>query len=236
MPPIQLSLAPGGIAVGYRTVSQDAIDAYLYTQTKAQMTARAVNPDPTSEPYYQAMVTAMAQLGWIEARANPFVHAAGGAPKTPLAVITEALIGFITEAIPSVSFNSAQIDGYLQDFYQALETAPAEVTANLDSLWSNTAVSVDTRVMTFGPLFEVLSAPTVATALISLKISGDSWRCLIEPSSDFELRAAPVAMALNMATYRGFEAGLKAELAADLTNRINTVDLDLGGCRLEAAQ
>jgi len=105
--------------------------------------------------------------------------------------------------------------------------SPNTINPLLDAWWSGTEMALDARVMTVGPILEVLSTPIIPAALVSVALSGADWRSLITPSSSFELTAQPVLMALNWAAYRRIEAALVAELEDGLKAAIRTTQLDL---------
>jgi hypothetical protein len=224
---VVLTTGPGGLMALTAAVSQPVLEAYFYSFTKAQAVARTADPDPSSPGYFAAMTAALSGLGWTVSAADTCRIAPDGAPQVPVAACAMAFVQALTAGIPGMPVDLARIDGWVAAACTALSDPPPAVAAQLDAWWSGTEMALHARVMTVGPILEVLSTPIIPAALVSVALSGADWRSLITPSSSFELTAQPVLMALNWAAYRRIEAALVAELEDGLKAAIRTTQLDL---------
>ncbi len=212
--------------------SEQQIEAYFYTFTKAQSEARKVDADPTSQAYFDAMTRALGDLGWTVSRAAPYRHAPGNRPIAPLTALVDAFLQILVSALP-LAIDVKAVNGWLEAAERALADPPLEVERQLDAWWTGTQAG-RARVMTVGPLADILGVPWLGVLHCRLRLEGKSWRALIEPSANFGLSAAPVVMSLNWIAYGLIEDDLKAALAADLKAQIAKARLDLGEDCLEA--
>ena len=233
---LNVTFGPNGTLSLSAKASQKEIDAFFYTMTKAQKEARKVDPDPTSAGYFTAMTQELRNLGWSGTHVTPFEYRAGSKPVSPLSALVKAYVGFVQDGIPTVRIDTGLIERSLASACDALLRAPSSVTDMLDRWWGRTDIKADARVMTVGPLIDLVGIPVVAAGQCALTINADSWRALITPSSDFYLRVAPSVMSLNWMTYWRIEKALKRELEADLAWHLETTRLDLQGDALEAVQ
>lgn len=233
---LNVTFGPYGTLSLSTKASQKEIDAFFYTMTKAQKEARRIDPDPSSAGYFTAMTDELGNLGWSGTHITPFEYQPGSKPVAPLTALMNAYIGFVQDGIPTVRIDKGMLDRCLAKGFDALRRAPPNVTGMLDRWWGRTDIKADARVMTVGPLIDLVGIPVVAAGQCALTITADSWRALITPSSDFQLRIAPSVMSLNWMTYWRIEKALKKELAADLAWHLETTKLDLQGDTLEAVQ
>ena len=224
---VALTTGPGGLMALTGAVSQPVLDAYFYSFTRAQAVARAAEPDPSDPRYFAAMTGALSGLGWTVSAADPCRIDADGTPQVPVAACATAFVQVLTSGFPGLPVDLARIDGWIAAACTALADPPPAVAAQLDAWWSGTEVTLDARVMTVGPILEVLSTPIIPAALVSVALTGADWRSLITPSTSFGLRAQPVLMALNWAAYGRIQATLVAELEDELKAAIRTTQLDL---------
>jgi len=236
MADLTLSLAPSGLLMLDAGAPDHTIEAYFYTFTKAQMVARDADPDPTTNIYYTAMTAELEKLGWTEIKAKPYAHRAGGDPVTPIEVFADAMFDFAQQALPFVPIDKVAIQRGISPMIAALKGASGQVRVDLDRWWNDTAFTVDLRIMTIGPLVEVLGMPWVSSGFFHLQIDATSWEALITPSNTFVLTVSPMVMTLDLATYAGYEAALKAELEVILKDHIRSTDLDLDTCTLGAVR
>ena len=224
---VVLTTGPAGLMALTAAVSQPVLEAYFYSFTKAQAVARAADPDPSSPGYFAAMTAALSGLGWAVSAADPCRIAPDGAPQVPVAACATAFVQALAAGLPGVPVDLDRIDGWISAACAALAAPPPAVAAQLDAWWSGTDVVLDARVMTVGPILQVLSTPVIPAARVSVALSGADWRSLITPSASFALTAQPVLMALNWAAYRRIEAALVAELEDGMKAAIRTTQLDL---------
>lgn len=224
---VALSTGPGGLMALAGSVSQPVLDAYFYSFTKAQAAARAAEADPSSPAYFAAMTAALPALGWWVSAADPCRIAGDGTPQAPVAACAKAFVHVLSAGVPALQIDPAQVDGWIEAACTALADPPQAVVDQLDAWWTGTDVALAARLMTVGPILQILSTPIIPAALVSVELSGSDWRSLITPSGSFCLRAQPVLMMLDWDAYSRIETALVAELEGELKAAILTTRLDL---------
>lgn len=233
MATIDVHTARNGLVAFPNSASLDVIDAYFYTFTKAQMVARAVNPDPTTAAYFEAMVAALRPLGWTTVMAAAIEVPAGRSGQVPLVAMASALASAINQG--GVPIAPATITDAAESFLPKLLSAPVDVTKSLNAWWSGVQISASTQVMAVGSIFEPLGVPLVPLGWFEFNVSGDSWRDLLLPSDDFSFVLKPVLLTLNMQAYKRIAADLAAQLSDELHGHITSTTIDLSAMTLEAS-
>jgi hypothetical protein len=228
---VTLSFTPASLSFG-SGLSQDVIDAYGYTLTKAQMTARAAGADPAGRAYFEAMVGELRHLGWSgvswqAAPLRPFTHEPGGTPVSPLALALEAIGSFLGQTVPLFAAGFPDVQ-WLPRFVGALEQVPPGIAAGLDRWWSGIAIHAAGRTMSVSSLATVFGTTFIAGGYFVYDFAGSSWRALLQPTANVGLTSYPMVLQLDMSVYRGLEAQLQAELKDEFTRTIYRTPLDLG--------
>lgn len=233
MDTIDVHTSGDGLIAFPRSASEQAITAYFYTFTKAQAVARGVNPDPTTPAYFDAMIAALAPLGWYSVETAPITTPRGLAHPIPLVALAGALADVIISG--GIPIARTTITAPAEALAQELLTASADVTASLDAWWSGMPTSAASKIMAVGPIFQPLGVPVVPLGWVEFSISGMSWRDLVSPSDNFSFVLKPVLMTLNLQAYDKVAAQLTAELSAELRGHITSTTIDLSAMTLEAA-
>jgi hypothetical protein len=229
---IDVHTARDGLVAFPNSASPDVTKAYFYTFTKAQMVARAVNPDPSTPAYFDTMVAALRPLGWTAVKAGAINVPTGQLGQIPLVAMASALARVINDGgipIAPVTITDAAIS-----LVPKLLSAPADITASLDAWWSGTSISASVQIMAVGTIFEPLGVPVVPLGWFECSMSGSSWRDLLRPCDDFSFVLKPVLLTLNLRAYDRISADLAAQLSAQLHGHISSTTIDLSAMTLEA--
>ena len=226
---VRIASGPSGLMTGGEGVSDASLDAYFYSFTKAQMDARAVNTDPTTDAYFEAMTDSLSEIGWTLFKAKPVSQNVKDTPQIPLIVCVMALLDMAQDGVGSVlPIDRTGLQSKANDLCAALRNPPAPVAQQLDDWWQGAEISADYRVMSIGPILEILGVPNLMAMHLSLHFAANSWRSFVSPSTDFSISARPALMSLNWLKYKLQEASLKASLAQELSGKIKTADLSFG--------
>lgn len=228
MAKLNLTTSPSGLLALSTNATQSTLDAYFYTFTKAQANARNVNRDPSSQQYFNAMVESLSTLGWtILFEATSSNSSSGSTPTTPLASCAYAFVNFLNNNTSTALVDTVNLDIWLKSIYTVLQNLSPEQQEQLDIWWNGIEISGETRYMTVCQVIEILGQPLVPVVYYALTNSGDSWRSLIAPSTNFHFVASPILLSLNWIAYNQLKTALKSELEAELTNHINTTALEI---------
>lgn len=232
---LKIRTAPGGLMALALTASADTLDAYFYTFTKAQMVARATDPDPTSSAYFDAMVKSLGTLGWTVTAAPEIRGYQDNAAVSPLQACVSAVGDVMRQAIPLPEAGEAQLRSSVSAFEEALDDAPAEVTDQLDEWWSQSAIAANNHMFTVGPIIQLGKAPIIPTAHLQLSVRAASWRSMLSPGTQFSCAITPVLLKLKWPAYNAIRDALHEELANTLADNVRCATLDLETVRLESA-
>jgi hypothetical protein len=227
MAELNLTTSPSGLLALSTNPTQSTLDAYFYTFTKAQANARNANRDPSSQQYFKAMVESLSALGWtILFEATSSNSSSGSTPTTPLASCAYAFVNFLKNNTSTALVDTVNLDIWLKSIYTVLQNLSPEQQDQLDIWWNGIEISGETRYMTVCQVIEILGQPLVPLVYYALINSGDSWRSLIAPSTNFHFVASPILLRLNWSAYNQLKTTLKSELEAELINHINTTTLE----------
>lgn len=225
----------GGLMALSLTASADALDAYFYTFTKAQMVARAASSDLTSSAYFSAMVNSLGTLGWKVSTA-PVIRLAQGQPGiSPLQACMTAAAGATQAAVPLAGLGDGQLQDGISAFEEALDNAPPEVADQLDEWWSQGSIAADDHMFTVGPIIQLGKAPVIPTVHLQLSVRAASWRSMLSPETQFSCAITPVLLKLKWPAYDAIRDALRTELARILADTVRSANLDLETARLEPA-
>ncbi len=233
MATIDVHTASDGLIAFPNSASPEALEAYFYTFSKAQMVARGVNPDPTTPAYFDAMIAALGPLGWGTVTASAIKSPAGQVNQIPLVALASALASVISSG--GIPIAPTTITDAAEALAPKLLTASADVTASLDAWWSGTPISASSQIMAVGAIFQPLGVPVVSLGWVEFSISGNSWRDLLSPCDNFSFVLKPVLLTLNFEAYNRIARELAAQLSAQLRGHIDSTKIDLSAMTLEAA-
>lgn len=233
MPVLGIHTAPGGLMALALTATAETLDAYFYTFTKAQMVARAANPDPTSPAYFKAMVYSLGTLGWKVSAVPEIRLSEGQAGTSPLQTCMSAVADAALATVPGT--RQGQIHDGAAAFEAALGDAPPEVTEQLDEWWAQGAIAADAHMFTVGPIIQLGASPIIPTANLQLSVRGASWRSMLSPGTPFSCAIKPVLLKLKWPAYNAIRDALHEELASSLADNVRSANLDLEAAQLEFA-
>lgn len=225
-----IATAPSGLITGARSVSPTSLDAYFYSFTQAQIDARAVNSDPSSDAYFSAMIASLKKLGWNVAQAKMISHSVTDKAQIPLVACILAILDMVDDGIGNLfHIDRKHFETTANQICSCLQNPPPELASQLDAWWDGAAITADVRILNIGPLLEVFGILHLMAAHFALSVSVSSWRSFISPNTNFSFSARPALMSLNWLIYNPQEAALKARLEQELADKIQTTELDLDG-------
>ncbi|WP_437547387.1 hypothetical protein WME97_45560 [Sorangium sp. So ce367] len=211
---------------GWLAPSQEDVDAWSYTTTKAQMEARKASTDVTSDAYHDAMMMAYQQIGWRVDGLGAYGYAQQpSTPVTPAQIMVDALRAASPRRLRAI-YDPADM---LETLLERLKSPPPRVRAFLDWYVSNAHVSETVQHMAMGPLISIFGTPNMLIVHYTLIAKIDGWESWFRPydHSSILVRAKFATMRLNMGDYRAHKESLRRELTGATLQHIRRTTLEI---------
>ncbi len=223
-----ITSASSGLITGGTTVSAQALDAYFYSFTQAQTDARTASSDPSTDAYYNAMISSLEELGWSVAQTKFVSQSISDRVHIPLVVCMLALLDAVNEGLGHLlQINQKHVESTANQLCKSLQNPPSHIIKQLDQWWDGATMTADARILNIGPLFDIFGVVHLIATHFALSLSVSSWRSFVSPSTNFSFSARPALMSLNWLVYRPQEAELKDRLQDELAENIQSTQLDL---------
>jgi hypothetical protein len=210
---------------GRFTPSRAQVDAWSYSTTKAQMDARQVSADPTSELYYGTMLAGYRRIGWRVNDLGVYEHTPKpGVFATPAQLLVNGLRSVSDRWLGGASDPADMLEKLLD----RLKNPPPHVRAFLDWYWNKTYVSATARHMGMGPLISILGVPYMLIGYFDFSVDAmNGWESMFQlyPSASIFARARLVNISLDMGVYETHKESLERELASVASEHIRSTTL-----------
>lgn len=219
MSQVNLTAVDGTIAFSDSSVPQDLIDAWSNTTTFAQAAARAVNSDPSTEAYFDAMTGELQKLAWNVTEAGRLTYKQAAEKISPAAIVESILNPYLP------ADKQAELSGILN----AIQQPDVGVHNFLDFFWNKASTSASKTNMAMGPLTVVNNASNITMVYYGFDFSATDWRSLFveKDSASLGVTAYNLEMNLNMSLYDGIKGEIKKKLAGKEKDHIDHTKLDL---------
>jgi len=215
---------PAGTAL-LPAADPELVEAFAYSLTAAQIAARAVDPDPSSTAYFEAMAMGMLRCGWIRLMAPAFVHVAQTEPVAPIDVLAQAMAQFQQHTGPDAPPAWQDLLAWLPGLRRAAVHQQPRAAA---------AVAPGSSGMTIGPLLRWRGAPWLMAAHVALSAPVTDWPALFEPVAGLALTVHPLCLQLDLPRYGALAPALKLRLASTLADQVRQTTLQLDDLQVHA--
>lgn len=200
-------------------VPQPLISAYSWTLMFAQAAARAVNPDPTSPAYFDAMTKELATIGWNVTDAGTVKYDQKAEKISPAGVVASILDPYL----------SGQQQKELSGILDVIKQPDAGVHNFVDFFWNHAHTSANRANMAFGPLTEVNNASNITLIYYGFNFDASSKRSLFVEvdSASLNVQARNLTMNLNMGEWDAIKSDLIGRLSGKVDQHVLNDKIDI---------
>jgi hypothetical protein len=194
------------------SVTQTLIDAYQWTLMFGQAAARAVNPDPASGQYFDAMTQELAKIGWNITNAGKLNYNQQAAKISPAGIVSQILDPYLSQQ------QQKELGGILN----AIQQPDGGIHNFVEFFWRHAHTQANRANMALGPLTNVNNAPDIKLVYYSFDYDADTRGSLFVEidSAKLAVSAYNLEMNLNMAQYNAVSADLISRLSSKVDEHV----------------
>ena len=175
------------------SIPANMIDAHKYTTMYAQAAARAVNPDPSSQQYFDAMTQNLQDIGWNVTDAGRESYNQQADKISPAAIVSSILNPYLSAA------QQNQLAGLLD----AIQQPDVSMKSFVDFWWRHASTTASKTNLAIGPLTQVENAPNISMVYYSFNFdASDKGSLFVEvDSASLEVSAFNLTMDYNFSMW-----------------------------------